>query len=183
MRVVAFRKRLTVYKVKGEKIQIMGTQQFEEKYYRYKDLLFRIIFTYVKNQNDAEDILQEVFTKLYCSNKSFETEEHEKRWLIRISVNLSKNHLKLFWNQKRDIFEHDCPVDTSTTPEQNDLLQMVLDLPDKCKAQMYLHYYEVYTCKQIGEILGCRESAIKMRLKKGRELLKIILEEETLYEY
>ena len=169
--------------MKGEKFQIMSTQQFEEKYYRYKDLLFRIIFTYVKNQNDAEDILQEVFTKLYCSNKSFETEEHEKRWLIRISVNLSKNHLKLFWNKKRDIFEHDCINGTSTPPEQNDLLQMVLDLPDKCKAPMYLHYYEGYTCKQIGDILGCRESAIKMRLKKGRELLKIILEEEELYEY
>ena len=93
--------------MKGETIQIMSTQQFEEKYYKYKDLLFRIIFTYVKNPNDAEDILQEVFTKLYCSNKAFETDEHEKRWLIRISINLSKNHLKLFWNKKRDIFNHE----------------------------------------------------------------------------
>jgi RNA polymerase sigma-70 factor (ECF subfamily) len=56
----------------------------------------------------------------------------------------------------------------------------VLALPEKCKAPMYLHYYEGYTCKEIGEILGCKESAIKMRLKKGRELLKIDLEQEVL---
>lgn len=171
----------TVYKVKGETIQIMSTQQFEEKYYKYKDLLFRIIFTYVKNPNDAEDILQEVFTKLYCSNKAFETDEHEKRWLIRISINLSKNHLKLFWNKKRDIFNHEDLPGESFSSEYNDLLQMVLNLPDKCKAPMYLHYYEGYSCKQIGEILGCKESAIKMRLKRGRELLKMNLEEDKQY--
>ena len=62
-------------------IKIIGattTQEFEEKYYRYKDTLFRIVFTYVKNQSDAQDILQEVFTKLYCNKKTFETDEHEK---------------------------------------------------------------------------------------------------------
>ena len=167
--------------MKGETIQIMSTQQFEEKYYKYKDLLFRIIFTYVKNPNDAEDILQEVFTKLYCSNKAFETDEHEKRWLIRISINLSKNHLKLFWNKKRDIFNHEDLPGESFSSEYNDLLQMVLNLPDKCKVPMYLHYYEGYSCKQIGEILGCKESAIKMRLKRGRELLKMNLEEDKQY--
>lgn len=59
----------TVYKVKGETIQIMSTQQFEEKYYKYKDLLFRIIFTYVKNPNDAEDILQEVLQNFIVVTK------------------------------------------------------------------------------------------------------------------
>ena len=121
------------------------------------------------------------FTKLYCSNKAFETDEHEKRWLIRISINLSKNHLKLFWNKKRDIFNHEDLPGESFSSEYNDLLQMVLNLPDKCKAPMYLHYYEGYSCKQIGEILGCKESAIKMRLKRGRELLKMNLEEDKQY--
>ena len=113
----------------------MSTQQFEEKYYKYKDLLFRIIFTYVKNPNDAEDILQEVFTKLYCSNKAFETDEHEKRWLIRISINLSKNHLKLFWNKKRDIFNHEDLPGESFSSEYNDLLQMVLNSLTNVKLQ------------------------------------------------
>ena len=67
----------------------------------YGGKLMSYIRPKVKNSEDAEDILQEVFTKLYCSNKAFETDEHEKRWLIRISINLSKNHLKLFWNKKK----------------------------------------------------------------------------------
>ncbi len=101
----------------------MSTQEFEQKYYRYKDLLFRIIFTYVKNHSDAQDILQEVFTKLYCSNQTFETYEHEKRWLIRISVNLSKNHLKSFWNRKRDLFDNEIAEkgDVSNRKNDNDL--------------------------------------------------------------
>lgn len=78
----------------------MDSAEFEEKYYKYKDVLFRIIFTYVKNVDDAEDILQDVFIKLYEHNYYFETDEHEKRWLIRVAVNQSKNHLKLFWNKK-----------------------------------------------------------------------------------
>ena len=90
-------------------------------------------------------------------------------------------HLKLFWNKKRDIFNHEDLPGESFSSEYNDLLQMVLNLPDKCKAPMYLHYYEGYSCKQIGEILGCKESAIKMRLKRGRELLKMNLEEDKQY--
>ncbi len=159
----------------------MSTQQFEEKYYKYKDLLFRIIFTYVKNPNDAEDILQEVLQNFIVVTKLLKQMNMKKRWLIRISINLSKNHLKLFWNKKRDIFNHEDLPGESFSSEYNDLLQMVLNLPDKCKAPMYLHYYEGYSCKQIGEILGCKESAIKMRLKRGRELLKMNLEEDKQY--
>ena len=67
---------------------------------------------------------------------------------------------------------------TALAPEGQSLLQAVLDLPEACKAPIYLHYYEGYSCREIGEMLGCRESAVKMRLKKGRELLKLDLTEE-----
>lgn len=155
----------------------MDSAEFEEKYYKYKDVLFRIIFTYVKNVDDAEDILQDVFIKLYEHNYYFETDEHEKRWLIRVAVNRSKNHLKLFWNKKRDLFENDLSNKfIQHTEQQSEILQQVLNLPQNVKGPMYLHYYEGYTCKEIGEILKMKESAIKMRLKKGRELLKMDLE-------
>lgn len=155
----------------------MDSAEFEDKYYKYKDVLFRIIFTYVKNVSDTEDILQDVFIKFYERNCSFETEEHEKRWLIRVAVNQSKNHLKLFWNRKRDLFDNDLSnIFVEDASEQNEMLQKVLDLPQNVKGAMYLHYYEGYTCKEIGEILKVKESAIKMRLKKGREILKMDLE-------
>ena len=155
----------------------MDSAEFEEKYYKYKDVLFRIIFTYVKNINDTEDILQDVFMKFYERNRYFETDEHEKRWLIRAAVNQSKDHLKLFWNRKRDLFDSELSNKfMEDTSRKDEMLQKVLDLPQNVKGPMYLHYYEGYTCKEIGEILKVKESTIKMRLKKGRDLLKMDLE-------
>ena len=150
-----------------------SAKDFEEIYHKYKNTLYRIAFTYVKNQPDAEDILQEVFTARLYKAPVFQSEEHEKRWLIRVTVNYSKNYLKSFWHKNIGYMEDartEIPWEEDSS--KRELLEEVLSLPDKCKAAMYLHYYEGYTCKETGQILGCTESAVKMRLKKGRELLK-----------
>lgn len=152
----------------------MSTHEFEIKYFKYKGLLFRIAFTYVKNKEDSEDILQEVFYKLLYKAPVFENEEHEKRWLIRVTVNMCKNHLRLFWNKnKTEITDID---GWGMTKEETGILEEVLLLPEKIKAVIYLHYFEGYRCNEIAEILDVKESAVKMRLKKGRDLLRIELE-------
>lgn len=110
----------------------MSAQDFELIYEKYKNLLFRIAFTMLKNCEDAEDVLQEVFIKRVYHAPIFETDEHEKRWLIRVTVNMCKNHLMSFWYRNRT---------------------------------------------EIAQMLGSRESTVKMRLKKGRELLKLKMEE------
>ncbi len=160
----------------------MSAQDFEKIYNKYKDFLFKIAFTYVKNQHDAEDILQEVFTARLYKAPVFDSDEHEKRWLIRVTVNISKNYLKSFWQRNTDSLEaSDIDIPWEIDSVKRELLEEVLSLPDKCKAPVYLHYYAGYTCKEIGQMLGCRESAIKMRLKKGRELLKISLPDGGFY--
>jgi RNA polymerase sigma-70 factor (ECF subfamily) len=160
---------------------MISALEFEAIYHKYKLSLYQIAYTYVKNQADAEDILQDVFTKRLYHAPKFKDEEHEKRWLIRVTVNISKNYLNVFWRKKKVSMDHlELFVSSIDNYETNAILEAVLALPEKCKAPMYLHYYEGYTCKEIGEILGCKESAIKMRLKKGRELLKIDLEQEVL---
>lgn len=152
----------------------MSTDEFEDKYRKYKDLLFRIAFTYVKNREDSEDILQEVFYKLLYKAPNFESNEHEKRWLIRITVNMCKNHLGLYWNRNKAKL---ADIETwGMTVEEIKILDEVLALPSKFKVTVYLHYFEGYKCGEIAEILKVKESAVKMRLKKGRELLKIELE-------
>lgn len=90
----------------------MGAQEFDDIYERYKNLLYRIAFTYLKNNDDVEDLLQEVFIKRLYHAPSFETEEHEKRWMIRITVNLAKNVLKSSWMRNRTNLE-----DLLETPE------------------------------------------------------------------
>ena len=104
----------------------------------------------------------------------FENVEHEKRWLIRITVNMCKNHLGLYWNRnKTELPDIEA---WGMTKEEAGILDEVLSLPSKFKAAIYLHYFEGYKCSEIAEILNVKESAVKMRLKKGSELLKMELE-------
>lgn len=152
----------------------MSIELFEQKYHLYKNLIFHIAFTYVKNKEDCEDIIQEVFIKYMWNRQEFEDDEHEKRWLIKVTVNQCKNFLKLFWNKNKVIMEDFEKLNLST--ENQDILLEVMSLPRKYKIVIYLHYYEGYKCREIGEILDQKESTIKMRLKKGRELLGIQIE-------
>lgn len=152
----------------------MSTQSLTETYYEYKDILYRIAFTYVKNQADAEDILQETFFKYLYKAPVFDNKEHEKRWLIRVTINLCKNHLLSFWQRNR------CEMADQSCIEFNDeevvLLQEIMRLPAKQRGIIYLHYYEGYSCKEIAEIMRIGESTVKMRLKKGREILRKSME-------
>ena len=155
----------------------MENHEIEEIYKEYNQMVYRLVFSYVKNEGDAEDLMQEIFIKRMCYNKEFESKEHEKRWMIRVSVNLAKDHLKSFWKKKRcSLEEVQLQVPWNMDEEKKQVLEEVFRLPDKCKSVIYLHYFEGYSCKEIGEILHCSESAVKMRLKKGRSLLKLELE-------
>ena len=159
----------------------LSTQEFDEVYERYKNLLYRIGFTYLKNPEDVSDLLQEVFIKRLYHAPDFETSEHEKRWMIRVTVNLAKNQLKSFC--KRNITSSDEMLETPEcsnwqwNEREKAVYEEVRSLPEKQRITIYLHYFEGYTCKEIAEILNCKESAIKMRLKKGREMLKISIQE------
>lgn len=150
---------------------MLTSKEFELKYDTYKDTVFRIAFTYLKNQAESEDVMQEVFLKLYTAAPDFEGEEHEKRWLIRVTVNLCKNQLKSFWRSHRGEIENLEQI--ADQPMDREILQEVLALPEKYKAVIYLFYVEGYKSREIAEILGEKDSTVKMRLKKGRELLRM----------
>lgn len=162
----------------------MSTQEFEKIYERYKTMLYRIAFTYLKNNQDVQDVLQEVFLKRFYQAPPFQDEEHEKYWMIRITINLSKNLLRSFWRKNvgtlDELMESEDVLRIDFSESETDLFRQVMTLPDKQKAVIYLHYYEGYRCKEIAEILNCKESSVKMKLKKGREILKNQLEQEEL---
>lgn len=157
----------------------MHTSEFEKKYNQYKAVIYRIAFTYLKNNEECEDAMQEVFLKLLLSAPPFESAEHEKRWLIRVTVNYCKNNLKLFWNSRRGTVEE--IEQLSADSEEKEILQEIYNLPEKFKIVIYLYYVEGYKCVEIAEILDLKESAVKMRLKKGRELLKIQWEKREVF--
>lgn len=158
-------------------IEIPGQNEdsFENKYYAYKQMLFRIAYAYMNNIHDTEDILQKAFIKLYQCDTPFPTKEDEERWLIRITINLCKDEKKSFWNK------HRCSLDyieeQSYSNEEKEILHELNRLPDKYKGCIHLHYIEGYSVNEIAKILSISESAVKMRLKRGRDKLRLELEE------
>lgn len=151
---------------------------FRNKYEKYSKMLFRIAFLHLGNTYDAEDVLQNVFMKLLYSAPHFSDEEHEKAWLIRVTQNHCKNVLKSSSRRNNselnDEITEDKELDLS---KAIDISLKIKALPANYKTSVYLYYYEDLTTEEISKILKISQSAVKMRLKRGRELLKTELEE------
>jgi RNA polymerase sigma-70 factor (ECF subfamily) len=136
----------------------------------YTQMVLNIAFTYTKNTYDAEDIAQEVFLALYRNIWKISSKEYMKAWLIRVTINKSKNYMKTAWIRKRS----DMPDIQDNTPqsETSDLLNVVLSLDEKYKIPIYLMYYEGYSINEISQILKTNPATIGTRLKRGRDILK-----------
>ncbi|MGL4913264.1 MAG: RNA polymerase sigma factor [Romboutsia sp.] len=132
----------------------------------------KVAFSYLKNVSEAEDITQEVFLTLFESSKKFEDDEHLKAWLIRVTINKCKNHLKSSWFKNRN----ELPEDLAYMPkEESELLQAVLSLSSKYRIPIHLYYYEGYSIKEISEILEEPMATVGTRLARGRKKLKNLI--------
>ncbi|HHW47305.1 MAG TPA: RNA polymerase sigma factor [Clostridiaceae bacterium] len=150
-------------------------KELAEIYDRHVKTVYRICFIYMKNQHDTEDMVQNTFIKLMKDNTKFQSEEHEKAWLIKTATNLCKDHFRSWWSKKR-VSMDEAPELAVDTPLMDDALKMVLELPDKYKTALYMYYYEGYSTVEIAKILGKKESTVRGYLHTGRKLLKIEME-------
>ena len=142
----------------------------------YSDTVRRICLLHLKNDSDTEDIFQTVFLKYVLHTKAFENEEHEKAWIIRVTVNACKDLLKNFFHTKTVPLES-LPEMALEMPEDNrDILEAVLSLPSKYKDVVYLYYYEEYSAKEISHILKKNVNTVYTLLSRARGLLKEKLE-------
>ena len=156
--------------------QPITVQGFDTAWEAYGAMVYRLAMVYLGRPADAEDVVQEAFFRLLYKAPSFRDGEHEKRWLLRVTVNLCRDQLKGFWRKRAVALELDRPAPDS---EGLGLAEAIVALPEQYKAPVHLHYCEGYSVAEIGEILNLGQSAVKMRLKRGRELLKLELEEDT----
>ncbi len=136
---------------------------------KYFDTVYRLALNQMKDKELAEDVTQDVFLKFINIDKDFESEEHVKAWLIRVTVNACKNVFNASWYKKSAPLEEDIPYEEK---EVSDLYNHVLKLPKKYKAVIHLFYYEDMSITSIAECLGEKESTIKSQLKRAREILK-----------
>lgn len=142
----------------------------------YGDLIFKLALSYVKDYATAEDILQTVFLKYMLQEKVFEELQHEKAWLIRVTINECKMHYRLYWNSRRDPLLESMQVENMQDDLGNDVTLAVMKLPVKYRVVVHLHYYEEYSVKEIAEILGKKENTVLSLLFRARKKLKKELE-------
>ena len=155
----------------------MKTEMIELIEGKYKGMIYRIALNHLRSQHDAEDIVQDVFLKLYQSTKDFESEEHLRYWLIRITINASKNVLRLPWRKNAE-YEDVLASHMFESPEQSTLFAAVMGLSEKYRVPLYLFYYEDLSVRKIAKLLGITESAVTTRLSRARGQFKSAIGEE-----
>lgn len=139
---------------------------------QYSDTVRRLCMIHLKNHADTEDIFQTVFLKYVLSSVSFENEEHEKAWFIRVTINACKDLLKSFFRTHIVSLDEILDQPASLPPDNREVLEAVLSLPSKYRDVVYLHYYEEYSAPQISRILNKNVNTIYTLLTRSKEMLR-----------
>ena len=153
-------------------------QSVQELFEKYQNNLYAVASNICKNAEDAKDIVQETFIQYYSLRKEFDNEQHIRAWLIRVAINKAKNINRSFWRKNKRPLEDYMESLTFETPESEELFETVMALPEKFRIVIHLFYYEDYAIREIADILKISESNVKVRLSRGRSLLKEKLQEE-----
>lgn len=154
--------------------------EFEVKYNEYGNMLFKIAFLYLGNASDTEDVLQDVFTKYLCGKYKFKNTEHEKAWFIRVTQNKCLDYLKKSGRKNECIDDVSATATYKDEDLEQDVIAKVIALPEKYKSAIILFYYNDYTVEEISKTLKISKSAVKKRLQRGRDILKLELEDYAL---
>lgn len=139
---------------------------------QYSDMVLRLCTVYLKNCTDAEDIFQTVFLKYTLYDKPFESREHEKAWLIRVTANACKDLMKSFFRSRTISLEELKEYAPEADSRQYAVMEAVWSLPKQYRDVIYLHYYEGYTAPEIAGILKRNANTVYTHLHKGKELLR-----------
>jgi len=144
----------------------------------YSNMLFKLCFTILCNNTDAEDAVEDTFLKYITKSPCFQNEEHTKAWLIKVASNICKDMYR--FNKKRDCISFEDLFNYSKAEENNELLEEVMRLPVKYKTVIHLFYVEGYKTDEISEILSISSAAVRKRLQYAREKLKLQYEKGSL---
>ena len=137
---------------------------------RFGDSILRYAYTYLHNMSDAEEVLQDTLVQFLKTAPEFESENHEKAWLLRVAANLSKNRIR--YNKLRETDELNEELVAEEREDLSFVGEAVKSLPVKYREVIHLFYHEGYQTAQIAKVLGRNESTVRSDLRRGREKLK-----------
>lgn len=141
---------------------------------QWSPLLLRLSYSYLGSTADAEDVVQEALLALLERGKPFKDTEHEKAWLIKVTVNKCKNCLKAAWRSRRSPM----PAEAAAPAPEEPLgvLEAVMALPPLYRIPIHLHYCEGWSTGEIAAMLGVSPVTARTRLHRGRAMLRDVLE-------
>lgn len=139
---------------------------------QYADTVRRLCMIHLKNYHDTEDIFQTVFLKYVLSSVVFENDEHEKAWFIRVTINACRDLLKSFFRSHTVPLEELLNQEEELAPDNSEVLEAVLSLPQKYRDVVYLYFYEEYSAVEISRILKKNVNTVYTLLSRARQMLK-----------
>ena len=134
---------------------------------RYSGMVYRLALAHMKTKHDADDVFQDVFLRYISKPRIFESEEHRKAWIIRVTINRCHS-IWSFWFRKSEPLNEEIVFETK---EETDLHEYLVLLPQKYRSVIHLFYYEELSIKQISEILNAKESTVRTWLTRARSIL------------
>ncbi len=153
-----------------------GNEYIEKAVQNYSKAMLNAAYSILKSTDDAEDAVQEAFLKYIQKKPTFSSAEHEKAWLIRVTINIAKNVLRSSERKNlpacEDILNNQLNESDENT---NEILECVMVLEEKYRIIIHLYYYEEYSLKEIASILHLPLATVGTRLSRGRKILKTML--------
>ncbi len=139
---------------------------------KHFDMIYRLAFSQTKDREHTDDVVQEVFLRFLKTDKCFENDEHIKAWLLRVTLNCSKNVFLNSWHKKTVSLTERADEPVFDTEEKSDVYYAVMELPSKYRTVIHLFYYEDMSIENISKALNLNASTVKSQLSRGRKLLK-----------
>ena len=156
---------------------IRPDDSFEALVTEYEKVIYRAAVAILGNTAEAQDIVQDVFIKLYVFTGEFNSKEHQKAWLLRVTINLCKNKLRSCWWRKSAPLLETIPAKDQ---EQQDLLEYVMALPAKYRTVIHLYYYEGYSTREIANLTDQKETTVRSLMTRARAQLKETLSKDNI---
>lgn len=166
--------------IKGKERRKAMDIDYENAVKLHKDTVYKIAYVQCSSEADAEDVFQDVFLTLYSCSKKFESEEHLKAWLIRVTVNRCRQLHRSSWFRKKAELDENATsvcIDEDCGSDGAAVIAAVKALPEKYRPIVMMYYYEELSCGEIADILKMNEATVRTRLRRAREMLKEDLKE------
>lgn len=146
----------------------------EEVVTAYAGAVYRAAYAFVRSKSDAEDVFQEVFYRYFRAGPGLESLEHQRAWLLRVTANCAKKHLKSPWVRKRSPLPEELPY---LQPAETGLAEALEKLSPLYRGVLHLYYCEGYQAEEIAKLLGRKPGTVRAQLTRARERLKNALVE------